>query len=264
VNDGRPVDPPPPSPRDDGPPRDERDAGPPLPGTRGPPPGRVPAGPGRWILVLAVLTFTALAVALLLEVPRRLLRPSATDIRGALYTAIQRETPETFLVTGSVDLVGTTTVSNTRRLFPGLLDLSLGTTSATVRMPGRVSYGIDLSGIRPADIDVAPDGAVAVRVPSPAIRSVEPVLADMEVRTDVGWARFYARSGRAVEQEAIRLMEAALRAQGEAHLADSDQPRRNTAAALEDVLIPVLEAAGVEEPTITVLFADTPSGIELE
>ena len=214
--------------------------------------------------MLAVLTFSALAAALLLEVPRRLLRPSATDIRGALYTAIQRETPETFLVTGSVDLVGTTTVSNTRRLFPGLLDLSLGTTSATVRMPGRVSYGIDLSGIRPADIDVAPDGAVVVRVPSPAIRSVEPVLAEMEVQTDVGWARFYARSGRAVEQEAIRLMEAALRAQGEAHLADSNQPRRNTAAALEDVLIPALEAAGVEEPTITVLFTATPPGRKLE
>ncbi len=257
---GRADDPTPRPPREAPPPaagvpHDPTAAGPEAPN---PPTGRVPAGPGRWVLLLADLAFALLAGALLLEIPGRLLRPSETDIRAALYTAIQRETPETFLLTGSVDLVGTTTVSNTRRLFPGILDLSLGTTSATVRMPGRVFYGIDLSGITPADIVVAADGAVTVRVPPPAIRSVEPALAAMEVRTDVGWARLHARSGRTVEQEAIRLMEDALRAQGEAHLNDSNQPRRNSAAALENVLLPPLEAAGIEDPKITVLFADTP------
>lgn len=261
---GRPEDPTPRPPPDDAAPHDATAAGPEAPdSTAGPeapnpPTGRVPAGLGRWVLLLAVLAFALLAFALLLELPGRFLRPSETEIRAALYTAIQRETPETFLLTGSVDLVGTTTVANTRRLFPGILDLSLGTTSATVRMPGRVSYGIDLSGITPADIVVDPDGAVTVRVPPPAIRSVEPALAAMEVRTDVGWARVYARSGRTVEQEAIRLMEDALRAQGEAHLKDSNQPRRNSAAALENVLVPALEAAGIEDPKITVLFADTP------
>ena len=80
----------------------------------------------------------------------------------------------------------------------------------------------------------------------------------MEVRTTVGWARLYARSGRAVEQEAIRLMESALRAQGEAHLADSDQPRRHTADALEVSLLPPLTAVGIDDPRIRVLFTDRP------
>jgi hypothetical protein len=225
-------------------------------------PGRGP-GPSRALLLTlaglaaaALLVFAALRV---LELPARLLRPSESEIRGALYTAIQRESPETFLVTGAVDLTATTTVSNTRRLLPGIVGLSLGTTRATVRMPGRVSYGIDLSRIRPEDIDVGEGAAVRIRVPSPSLWSVEPVLSEMEVETDVGWARLDA-SGRAVEQEAIRLMEGALRAQGRAHLGDSDQPRANTLRALERALVPVLEAAGVEEPQITVLFTDTPGG----
>lgn len=205
----------------------------------------------------AVLTVLVVFAAWLSGFPGRWLRPSATEIRGALYTAIQRETPETFLVTGAVDLSATTRVANTRRLLPGLLDLNLGTTSATVRMPGRVSYGVELSRIAPEDIEIGEDGDVRITVPAPTIWSVEPVLEAMEVETDVGWARLDA-SGRDVEQEAIRLMERALRAQGIRHLQDSDQPRRNTARALEAALGPPLEAAGVADPRIEVLFSDTP------
>ena len=239
-----------------------QDGPPDAPPARTPDPTPAPATSRRraWVIGAAVaLTALLVLVAWLAGLPGRLLRPSATEIRGALYTAIQRETPETFLVTGAVDLSATTRVANTRRLLPGLLNLNLGTTSATVRMPGRVSYGVDLSRIEPEDIEVGEAGEVRVTVPAPTIWSVEPVLAEMEVETDVGWARLDA-SGRDVEQEAIRMMERALRAQGVRHLHDSDQPRRNTARALERAFGPPLEAAGVADPRIEVLFSDTRAG----
>ncbi len=212
-----------------------------------------------WLALLVAVVAATLAGALVLGLTQRLLRPSEEDIRGAIYAAIQRERPETFLVTGSVDLTATTTVRNTRRLLPGIIDLNLGTTSATVRMPGRISYGVDLSRIRPGDIRVDEAGRVTLVVPPPEVWSAEPVLTEMEVQTEVGWARLYSRSGRAVEQEAIRLMETALLRQGRAHLADSDQPRRNSAQALERVLLPALTAAGVDDPSVTVLFTDSPT-----
>lgn len=240
---------------------------PPPPDLRpGPPPGASgdpgPAG-GRgirfgWAALLLTLAAVLVAGPLALAITQRFLRPTEEEIRGAIYAALQRERPETFLVTGSLDLTATTTVRNTRRLLPGIVDLSLGTTSATVRMPGRVSYGLDLSRIHPRDVRVDDSGAVTVVVPPPTVWSTEPVLTEMEVQTEVGWARLYARSGRAVEQEAIRLMETALRRQGEAHLADSDQPRRNSAEALERLLEPALAAAGVADPRVTVLFSDSP------
>ncbi len=217
-----------------------------------------------WPALALVLAAALGAGALALVFGQRLLRPSEEVIRGAIYAAIQRESPEAFLVTGSLEVTGTTTVSNTRRLLPGIVNLNLGTTSATVRMPGRVSYGIDMSRLEAQDIRVGEGGAVTVTVPAPRVWSVEPVLAEMEVQTDVGWARLYARSGRVVEQEAIRLMEVALRRQGEAHLADSDQPLRNSAEALEDILVPALRAAGVQQPLVTVRFADSPPGSERE
>jgi len=250
-----------------GTPPESGSGGPPLP-DHGAIPGRPTGGPDYppaparrrrgWPGIVLAALVALLAGALLFGVSRRLLRPSEAEIRGAVYTAIQRETPQTFLVTGSVDVTATTTVSNTRWLLPGILGLNLGTTTATVRMPGRVSYGVDLSRIGPEDIVVEDGGIVRVLVPSPEVWSVEPVLTGMEVQTDVGWARLYSSSGRAVEQEAIRLMEAALRAQGEAHLADAGQPRLNSNAALEAVLIPALVAAGVDDPRISVLFTDGP------
>ncbi|MEN8376123.1 MAG: DUF4230 domain-containing protein [Gemmatimonadota bacterium] len=235
---------------------DEAPAGVPGDGPRRPPP--FARGRSRWVGLLAAVALTAIAVVLVLRA-MRMLRPTSEEIRGAVYAAIQRESAETFLVTGFVDLTATTTVRNTKRLLPGIIGLNLGTTSATVRMPGRVSYGVDLAGFRLEHIRIGPDTSVTVTVSPPAVWAIEPVLEDMEVETDVGWARLYSRSGRQVEQEAIRLMETALRAQGEAHLRDSDQPRRNTARAVQGILGPTLAAAGVHAPRIVVLFSDRPS-----
>src|SRR5690606_6574394 len=63
------------------------------------------------------------------------------DVRELVHTTIQREAGASFLVTGYLDVVATATVENRQVLLPGMLDLSLGTTRATVRVPGMVSYG---------------------------------------------------------------------------------------------------------------------------
>jgi hypothetical protein len=177
-------------------------------------------------------------------------RLSQTDIRDAVYSTIQRESPASFLVTGALEVTATTRVANTRTLFPGIVDIDLGTTSATVRVPGRVSYGFDVRELSPAMIRVLEGDTIEVTVPEPVIYSVEPNLEQMDVETQRGWLRLSQRTTEQVRGRAIQLVQQALRAQGEAHLRGSSQPRINTADALYEMLRPVLIAAGMQDPQI--------------
>ncbi|HEX6134620.1 MAG TPA: DUF4230 domain-containing protein [Longimicrobiales bacterium] len=172
-------------------------------------------------------------------------RLSHTEIRDLVYSTIQRETPESFLVTGAIEVTATTRVANTRTLLPGIIDFDLGTTSATVRVPGRISYGFDLRRLTPEMIRISGDTLIDVEVPEPAVYSVEPNLEQMEVETQRGWARISTRTREEVRDRAVELVQATLRAQGEAHLRNSSQPRINTADALYHMLHPVLAAAGM-------------------
>jgi hypothetical protein len=177
-------------------------------------------------------------------------RLSQTDIRDAVYSTIQRESPASFLITGTLEVTATTRVANTRTLFPGIVDIDLGTTSATVRVPGRVSYGFDVRELSPAMIQVLEGDTIEVTVPEPAIYSVEPNLEQMDVETQRGWLRLSQRTTEEVRGRAIQLVQQALRVQGEAHLRGSSQPRINTADALYEMLRPALIAAGMEDPQI--------------
>lgn len=177
-------------------------------------------------------------------------RLSHTDIRDTVYSTIQRESPASFLITGALEVTATTRVANTRTLFPGIVGIDLGTTSATVRVPGRVSYGFDVRELTPAMIRVLEDDTIEVTVPEPVIYSVEPNLEQMEVETQRGWLRLSQRTTDEVRGRAIQLVQQSLRAQGEAHLRGSSQPRINTADALYEMLRPVLIAAGMENPSI--------------
>lgn len=198
-----------------------------------------------WILLAlaAVVVAAGLYAALRLERPRL----SEAEVRDALYTAIQRESPEAFLVTGRLDLVANTQVENTRVLLPGIVGLDLGTSRASVRVPGRVSYGFPADSLRPEMFRVLQDGTVEVRIPALAVYSVEPDLAAMEVETQRGWARL-GSTEEAVERRAIAIVEAAMRRQAMAHLRDSYQSRVNAAEALERLLTPVLRGLGMEDP----------------
>ena len=175
-------------------------------------------------------------------------RLSDAEIRDTVYSTIQREAPAAFLITGTLDVTTTTRVANTRTLLPGIVDLDLGTTSATVRVPGRVSYGFDVRVVTPGMIRVFEDGVVEVTVPEPVVYGVEPNLAQMEVETERGWSRLSSRTTEQVRGRAIELVQATMRRQGEIHLRGSSQPRINTADALYQMLRPALVAAGVENP----------------
>lgn len=169
------------------------------------------------------------------------------QVREAVFARIQSESRQAFLVTGSLDVVGTATVSNTKTFLPNVLDLSLGTTRTTVRAPGRVSYGFDARRLEPDMVRLAGD-TVHITLPPLQVWSAEPNLEQLEVETDVGWARSRSGSGEDTQRAAIAGIQKAIRAQGVRHLHDSVQPRVNTARALQDLLTPVVSALGIENP----------------
>jgi hypothetical protein len=214
-----------------------------------PPPHRQSVPLVRPAVIAAVAAlFVIGAAGTLLWSKRPRLAPER--IRDVVHSTIQRETPASFLVTGYIDVTTTTRVENSRTLLPGIVGLDLGTTTATVRIPGRISYGFDVRTLTADMIHVFEDGMVEVEVPDPVIFALEPNLELLEVETQRGWLRLRERTTEAVRGRALELVQATMRAQGERHLADAVQPRINTADALYDMLRPALVAAGVSDPQI--------------
>lgn len=201
----------------------------------------------RRSLILLGIAIVVIGAAVYLVTLIQAPRVSDQEVRDALFTAIQRESPEAFLVTGRLDLTATTRVQNTKVLLPGLLDLDLGTNRATVRVPGRVSYGFHVDSLRPDMVQMLEDGSIEVELPPLSIYSVEPQLSRLEVETARGWARLGSEE-EAVEQRALEIVERAMRRQAQAHLGSSHQPRINTARALEAVLTPALRGLGMDTP----------------
>lgn len=216
------------------------------------------AAPGRGLRLSAPLVHIGviLAVGILLLVGTLGLylwsqRPqlSQTDIRDVVYSTIQRESSASFLITGTLEITTTTRVENTRTLLPRIVGIDLGTTSATVRVPGRVSYGIDVRQLTAEMITVIGD-TIEVIVPDPTVYSVEPNLSQLEVETQRGWLRLSQATTEEVRGRAIELVQGTMRAQGVRHLQNSSQPRINTADALYEMLRPALIAAGLDDPQI--------------
>jgi hypothetical protein len=203
--------------------------------------------------VLLLIFGVALAV--------RLATPTISDeeVRDRIWAVLQRESPRSFMVTGALDITATARVENTRRVLPGLVGLSLGTTSAYVRVPGRVSYGFDVRTLDPSLIDVS-DEVIQVTIPKLSVYSVEPNLADMEVETERGWARV-GTTTTLVQKRAFEIAQGALEGQGQLHLTRSTQPRLHTADALQRMLTPVVQAAGIPSPRFRFLIAN---GLVLE
>lgn len=194
-------------------------------------------------LLVALVVLAAAILVLLLRPPRF----TEQQVRAAVFSAIEQESPEAFLVTGRLDVSVTTSIEDSRVLLPGVVGLSLGTNRATVRVPGRVSYGFPADSLRPTMVRLTDDGAIEVEIPPLSVYSVEPDLTAMEVETERGWARL--PGGReAAERQAIAIIEGAMRRQGVAHISTSYQPRINTARALQHLLSPALQGLGMDDP----------------
>lgn len=194
---------------------------------------------------LIALGAGAVVLAVLLLVGPRV---TERQVREAVFTAIERESPEAFLVTGRLEITVTTRIEDSRILLPGLVGLDLGTARATVRVPGRVSYGFAVASLKPEMLRFTEDGVIELELPELLVYSAEPHLAVMEVETERGWARFPSTEAE-VERQAIAVIEGALRRQGMAHIATSYQPRINSARALQRLLSPALQGLGMDEPT---------------
>ncbi|MDX1430623.1 MAG: DUF4230 domain-containing protein, partial [Rhodothermales bacterium] len=169
-----------------------------------------PIGRGWRIVAGLLLLVIALLAVLWLTRPTF----SESEVRQRIVASIQSEAPGSFYATGTLDLTATSTVEDTRYLIPPLR-LNLGTTSATVRLPGRVTYGFDARSLTPDHVQVLRSGEVEVTIPDLEVYSVEADLRRMEVQTDVGWARTHAGSGQEVTREAMSLAQDILRQQGE-------------------------------------------------
>lgn len=188
-------------------------------------------------------------------------RPSTEGVRDAVVTTIQRETPESFYVTGVLDITAERSVEETQSIYPELFaairqlqpawpGLDRGTARANVKLSGRVSYGFALDSLRREDIQVGEEGVIEVRIPLLAVHAVEANLETMEIRSsEEGWMQLFdSEVKRQVQQQAMQGAQEALREQAQRRLDESTQPRINTARALETMLTPALEAAGIENP----------------
>jgi len=188
--------------------------------------------------------------------------PSDATIRRTVITTIQDEAPASFLVTGTLDVSVTVRVDSSQLLTPSWLTYLLqktqpsalplvqGGSETRVRVPGTVSYGFDVRALTPSMITVQDRGEVGVVLPSLSVHSVEPDLSALEVRSEnSGWMRVLPSDmPDAVRRQALGTVREAFQTQAEQRLESATQPRVNTARALEAMLRPPLEAAGVDGP----------------
>jgi len=198
------------------------------------------------IIVVAVVT-----VVIMLVISNSDLQVTESDVRTVIVDTFLRERPEAFVVTGTITFTTSIIQESEKTLLPGILNLDLGTTTATVRAPGRAVYGFDASVLGGADIFLNGD-TVTVRLPALQIFAVEPDLERVEQRVDVGWARMYRASGQELALSARRALQPAMRQRAVEYLASSDYPAQHTARAVEILLAPALIAAGLEQPVFII------------
>lgn len=203
----------------------------------------------RRALFFAAALIVLVAVAVLLWLARP--RWSVERVRDTVVTTIQSEAPASELVTGRVGISARREIRDLGRFswLPEWLDLpgvNFLDAEAQVEAAGDALYGFDVRELTPEMITVQPDGLVEVTLPPLRVIAVEADLERLRVQSEEGALR--GGAGRQLEAEALRDVQALLRAQAERHLETSVQPAVNTAEALQAMLTPPLRAAGLEAP----------------
>lgn len=210
--------------------------------------------PRRFVFPLSLALLAVVALLVAPFVARELVPTiSETDVQSTVVTTIQEEAPEAFLVTGTLRSSLTTTTKRTTNFLPGLLDIEVGSGEVEVRVPGRIAYGFDTRGLTASDVRLleseAGEPIVEVVLPPLAVFSVEPILEQVQVRTERGgWVRPSRDDEREMIATALGRVRPALREQGETHLRSNTQPARNTAEAVSAQLRGPLAALGLEDP----------------
>lgn len=206
------------------------------------------------VLILLLALIVALGIYVFVNPLQYLPRPKITDhvVRETVLTQLLDDRQDGFLVTGVLELYADITKEDTKYFFPEYFDetFSLGTTRSRVRLPGSVSYGLDLSSLDSSHINILADSIVVFTVGAIDIHSVEVDLERMQVQTEVGWARLQSRSGKQVERRAMIEAQNTIRGEAQRYLSSNPQPLINTERVLESLLVDVLKRTGIANPVI--------------
>ena len=206
------------------------------------------------VLGVAVVAAVAFAVAFALG---RGDVVTEEDVDSAVLTALQAEAAEGFVVTGR--LTSSLSGRSARRQRLRVLNIETGRSTVRVDVPATMTYGFSLDDLDADDVRFREGGTVEVTLPPLSVFSVEPELeraaVDIEAR---GGARLSPEITERTLEQTLRRVRPALRAQAEAHLRDSSQPRVNSARALRRVLAAPLEAAGVDLDAVRFRFVLAP------
>ena len=197
-----------------------------------------------WAVTAAVVVLILVGVIAALRRVAQGIAPE--EVRERIVATIQSEAKESLLITGSIDLTGTVTVENVRTLLPGVLDIGLGSSRATVQVPGRAYYGFDVRELDREKIRIRGD-TIEITVPQPRVISVDANLQELRVWSAKGWLRS-SQSLQSVERRAMQRIDNVLARQAAQHVATSAQPRVNSAEAIRRMVRPVVEAAGISNP----------------
>lgn len=168
-------------------------------------------------------------------------------IQSESYAVLMKESKQSFLVTGRLDLQTDYRISDTKKM----MGIDLGTTQTEIRIPGTAYYGIKTAALQKADFEMQGDTLI-VQLPPTELLNVSPNLAAMQMKTEVGWARLYKNSGRSIEQKALKSLPERMNAQALHYLNQSDSASTNTILAVKNLLLPVLQSNGVKNPKIWV------------
>lgn len=184
-------------------------------------------------------------------------RLTETEARSLISTTLVEEVPEQFLVTGTLEYVTRVERSRQRQFvaMPGVVEVPLGTTRVSARVPGRVHYGFD---VREVDVDGLRlrGDTVEVRLPPLEVFAVEADLENAQIRTDEGWGPLLSPRGYLEERAALQAVRPRLRSRAEAHLVRSGEPERNAARALALMLRPGFAAAGYPDVVFTFVVGE--------
>lgn len=131
-----------------------------------------------------------------------LLRPNVTA-KTIVFNAVGEMKKQNKLVVLTAEVTAEIHKENTK----SWLGVNWGTTTVDLKAPGKVQYFVPLEGFGPQNFAVAASGrSVVVRVPGPQLDremvEVESDPAKLEVRTEAGWARLAAWSGKTLEDSA--------------------------------------------------------------
>lgn len=202
--------------------------------------------PGQKILIGGAVVLVMMLLGIIAVLRQVADRIAPDELRERIVATIQSEARASLLLTGSIDMTATVTIENAKTLLPGLLNIDMGTSRAMVQVPGRAHYGFDVRELGRDKIRISGD-TIWIQVPQPRVLSVDANLQQMQIWSSKGWLRS-GSSVQSVERSAITKIDNALARQAAAHVANSAQPRINSAEALRHMVIPVVTAAGIENP----------------